>query len=809
MSDLITAATRDITPAGLVFQLKDLDAIPGQDTVYRSDHASTETLSWTPRSTSWTQTLAVGGRHWELSVTPTLRYNAHSRAWRAWAVGVLSLLFSTLLQVLLLGMTGRTAVIERKNQELAASENRYAELFNSSPLPMWLYDTTTLRFLMVNDRAVEHYGWPRESLLRMRLPDLLAPEAAAAYLHADPAAHHEPLGLETRHRLRDGTVIEVRVNSSPVQHMGAAARLEVVQDVTRQNRDQVRLLLADKAFANTGEGIVITDARGMVISVNPAFTRVTGYSPEEIVGSNMRKLKSGRQNEAFYEQMWHEIATHQQWRGEIWNRRKNGEIYAEWLTITAVLDKSGAVTNYLAAFSDITEHKKAREQIDYLAFHDALTGLPNRVLGQHHVQQSIAIAQRHPARMAILYLDLDKFKYINDTHGHTTGDALLRSVARRLASCIRAEDTLCRLSGDEFMVVLHDVADQRHVSIVCDKILDQLAQPFELEGVQLNTSFSIGIAMYPQDGTDHETLIRNADTALFEAKQGGRNTYRFFDSQMNANVVRYVKTRDDLLLALEREEFELYYQPQVRLSDGQVIGVEALIRWHRPEQGLVPPIDFIPVAEESGLIVPIGRWVLQQACRQAAAWHAAGWRDLVVAVNLSAVQFRQGRLESDVLTALLDSGLPPGNLELELTESIVMQDVEAVLATVQRLKSHGLQLSIDDFGTGYSSLAYLKRFHVDKLKIDRSFIRDILVDDEDRAIASAIVQMASSLNLETIAEGVDQPEMVAMLQQLGCHEAQGYLFARPMPAAEFEAWMRQKEQAHSGTNAAAADSLGA
>ncbi|MFM7533462.1 MAG: putative bifunctional diguanylate cyclase/phosphodiesterase [Rubrivivax sp.] len=443
-------------------------------------------------------------------------------------------------------------------------------------------------------------------------------------------------------------------------------------------------------------------------------------------------------------------------------------------------------------FLDVTAQEQARQQIDFLAFHDPLTSLPNRVLGLERLQQAIGSASRHQSQIALLYLDLDKFKYVNDTHGHALGDLLLKSVARRLAGCLRAEDTLFRLSGDEFMIVLANVKGANQVTNACERILKRHVEPFDLDGIQILTSFCVGAVLYPQDGMSGEMLMRNADMALYEAKKSGPNAFRFFEPQMNANLVQYVRTREALTQAIERQEFELHYQPQVSLADNRVVGVEALIRWRRPGHGLLPPVSFIAAAEETGLIVPIGRWVLQEACRQAARWQACGLPRLTMAVNLSAMQFRQGIVEADVREALSATGLDPTLLELELTESILLQSDDMVTSLLRRWKQQGIRLTIDDFGTGYSSLAYLKRLAVDKLKIDRSFVMNLHDDEQDRAIVLAMLQIARSLSLVTVAEGIEEPEVASRLHDMGCDEVQGYLYARPEPAPVFEQWLRER-----------------
>ena len=561
---------------------------------------------------------------------------------------------------------------------------------------------------------------------------------------------------------------------------------------SRTSSDEV-LRLAASVFESSGEAITITDAHARILSVNPAFEEVTGYCAAEVIGRNPSILSSGRHSQEFYEEMWACLHTDGRWHGEIWNRRKSGEIYPEWLTISAVSNADDEITHYVGSFSDISERKAAQDKIDFLAFHDPLTHLPNRLLGKDRTRQAVAYAERNQAKTAVLCLDLDHFKLINDSLGHAAGDTLLTAVATRLQECLRETDVLSRLSGDEFLVVLQDVRTNDAVSSICEKILAHLAEPFPLEGRELTTSFSIGIAVFPQDGQDAETLLKHADTALFKAKEGGRNTYRFFDDAMNSDAVEHLRMREGLRGAVDRGEFVLHYQPQIGFGNFMV-GAEALLRWNHPELGLVAPQRFIPTAEETGLIVPIGSWVLREACRQAAAWQAAGLPRFVVAVNLSAVQFKRGDLAQTVAAALAESGLDPSLLELELTESTLIQDTESALETLHRLKALGVMLSIDDFGTGYSSLSYLKRFNVDKLKIDQSFIRNLCSDPDDDAIVRAIVQMAKGMSLKTIAEGVETVSMLDRLSELGCNEWQGFHFARPMPPEEFVAYLASIEK---------------
>ncbi len=552
---------------------------------------------------------------------------------------------------------------------------------------------------------------------------------------------------------------------------------------------QAELQLADTVFNNTAEAIVVTDPQGQIISVNPAFERITGYTLDEVRGRKMSVLSSGLHSHEFFEAMWWRLLAERLWQGEVINRRKDGDTYTQLLTISTVSDEQGGVIQYVGTFSDITEQKAALQKIEFMAYHDALTGLPNRLLGEQRAREAMVRAHRYGYQVAVLFMDLDHFKLVNDTYGHSVGDQLLQEVASRLRAQVRAEDTLCRISGDEFMIILEHLRDSTNVASTCDHVLAALVEPYQIDGRMVQTSISAGVALYPGDGDSVADLLRKADTALFEAKQAGRNTYRFFDASMNHRVVEFVETRDALAQAVQNGEFELHYQPQIRLQDQAVVGAEALLRWRHPVKGLLAPGQFVSVAEQSGLIVPIGAWALQQACGQMKVWLNAGLPIKSLAVNLSAVQFRTGDIEKTVVDALTQAQLSPAYLELELTESILINDKDKALGILKRLKDRGLRLSIDDFGTGYSGMAYLKRFHVDKLKIDASFAADAGKDPDDTAIVRAILQVAQTLGLETTAEGVERPETAAVLREMGCTHIQGYVYARPMPADEFEAWV--------------------
>jgi diguanylate cyclase (GGDEF)-like protein/PAS domain S-box-containing protein len=562
----------------------------------------------------------------------------------------------------------------------------------------------------------------------------------------------------------------------------------IIEQNQALKEQQMELLMAKSVFDNSAEAVVVTNPNGDIILTNPAFSAITGYSAEEALGKNMRLLQSNFQNKAFYEALWATLSTEGRWQGEIVNRRKNGENYPEWLTISSVKDESGTILNFVATFSDISTLKKAQEQVEFLAYHDPLTRLPNRLLGRERLQQALIYAHHHQIKIAVYCLDIDNFKLINDGHGHSVGDQVLQHVVSRLQPCLGEGDTLCRLAGDEFLIVRTEAQDQAALVEFGDSLINALSEPIRVDKGLMETGISIGISVYPEDGTDAECLIRNADTALYAAKNSGRRQHQFFNAQMNANLIHYLEVRSGLRQALERKEFILHYQPKLDLANQRVTGTEALIRWAHPQLGLTYPDYFIGIAEESELIIDIGDWVIREACRQAADWQRQGWDFGTMAVNVSAVQFKRGNLGELIEKQLQDSGLPPAKLELELTESVLMEDIPKIAETITRLRTLGIAISLDDFGTGYSSLSYLKRFKPDKLKIDKSFIRDIASDQENQSLIRNIILIGKNLNLTTIAEGVETPDELEELRNLGCDEIQGYLISKPLPPDAFEAF---------------------
>jgi diguanylate cyclase (GGDEF)-like protein/PAS domain S-box-containing protein len=558
-----------------------------------------------------------------------------------------------------------------------------------------------------------------------------------------------------------------------------------VHDITDRKRSEAELRLAAKVLENSHEAILVADAALKILAVNATFSLVTGYALDEVIGKNPKVLASGKHSPEFYQAMWEAINSQGHWQGEIWNRRKNGEIYPEWLSISAVKNTQGATTHYLAIFSDTSENKATEAKIRHLAYHDPLTSLPNRQLLQDRAQQALIEAARHKQEMALLFVDLDRFKNINDTLGHVSGDQLLCQVAERLCGCVREVDTVGRLGGDEFLIILGDLHEATNAGHVAQKIIGRMETPFDLGGHHFTISPSIGVSIYPHDGESFQALLQKADIAMYEAKQAGRNAYRFFSEEINRASLEKLLLESHLRKALEHHEFSVHYQAQFDLASGQIVGAEALIRWRHPDLGPISPAQFIPLAEETGLIIPIGAWVLQEACRQNRLWQDAGHPAITMAVNLSVLQFQRGDILETVASVLAQTGMPAPYLELELTESILLQNAEKTMEALQKIKSLGVKLSIDDFGTGYSSLAYLKRLAVDKLKIDQSFVHDLTTDADTGAIVTAIIQMARGLSLKTIAEGVETPAQADSLKRQGCEEAQGYLYARPVPAEQF------------------------
>ncbi len=560
----------------------------------------------------------------------------------------------------------------------------------------------------------------------------------------------------------------------------AAVLIEQLQRGRRAAEEQ--LDLADAVFLNSVESIMVTDAELKIVEVNPAFSQISGYSREEILGQHPRLLRSGKHDEAFYQRMWQRIGATDHWEGEVWNRRKNGDIYPALLSIAAVRNRNGAISHYTGMIFDLSQHQKIEALMEQLRTFDGLTGLPNRDAWLSTLDQAVASGQRTRSPFAILEIDLDRFKVINDSLGHLMGDKVLVEVAHRLRHSQRKQDIVARPGGNRFSILLYEVTDPQSIGTICEKLLAAFARPFDLgDNCSAHVTASIGIALYPNDGEEAKTLLMAAESALYSAKADGRNLYKFFSHEMNELGARMFKLERMLRQALDNGEFSLVYQPQVDAHSGRLVGVEALLRWHNPELGPVSPVQFIPVAEETGLIVPIGEWVMRTACQQAEAWRRELGQEIPVAVNLSARQFQRSDLLTSVQAILDETGLPNHLLELEITEGLLMADPISAIDTIRGLHFMGVRTALDDFGTGYSSLAYLKLFPINRLKIDRAFVRDLPDNDSDRAISQTVIALGLNLKLEVLAEGVETEAQRDCLRDAGCQVFQGFLYSKPLP----------------------------
>ena len=657
------------------------------------------------------------------------------------------------------------------------------------------------RYLAVHTRRHDLLVAPPEQLLGRNVRDVLPVGAAEVCLAALREAQRRGCasGYQIAIPLPGGQVRHFELSVAALQSTSEEATPRCIllsRDITERMRDQADLRKLWQAVEQSPNPVVITDLQARIEYANQAFCRLTGYLLEEVRGRTPSFLRSGKTPPSTYGELWEHLQRGQAWRGEFINRRKDGSEYHESAMISPILDERGRTTHYLAIKEDITQRKQDQQHIERLAHYDSLTGLPNRALFRERFEQAHGLARRNRQQLALMFIDLDNFKRVNDTHGHRVGDLLLKAVTERLEPTLRREDSMSRQGGDEFMLLL-PCSDARAATHVANRMLKLLARPFDIEGSQLLISASIGIALFPEDGQSFDRLAQHADAAMYQAKQAGRNRYCFFTAEMQAQSTRMLALENALRHALERGELHLHYQPQLDAISRQVTGVEALLRWFHPQLGLISPAEFIPLAESSGQILAIGQWVLRTACRQMRQWQEAGLlQDAVMAVNLSAVQLRDGRLIGQIASILQETGLTPACLELEVTEATAMQGLQPVLSALRELQSMGVRLAIDDFGTGYSSLVCIRQFEVHKLKIDRSFIESVHLDGNDRSIIAAVLGMASCLGIQVIAEGVESPDQLRVLQQLGCHEVQGYLFSHPRPADDMAAWLQRQQAGH-------------
>ena len=692
----------------------------------------------------------------------------------------------------------RTEDLHTLNAVLTQSEARLKSVFENIPDLIWLKDTKGV-YLACNQAFERFFGLDTERIVG-KTDDDLPHELPADMVRAEDERiirEDKPGMMEQWIKdVKTGKQVFFDVIKAPVRTQDGrlVGVLGIARDMTRRKEDEERLQLGALVYKNSSEAILISNAQNEILAVNPAFERITGYTSDEVLGKNPGILSSGRQDKAFYKAMWRELREKGVWRGELWNRKKNGELYAAWLTINVIYNEDGAVRYYVVLSEDFTEKKEAEDMIWRQANFDFLTGLPNRRMLLDRLHQEAVKVGQSGRKLALLFLDLDNFKDINDTLGHDVGDVLLTDVAGRLAECVRNVDTVSRLGGDEFAVILTDLPGLPAAEKIAQKILRSLARPFSLNDEVAYLSASVGMTIYPDDGVDIDTLLKNADQALYAAKQAGRNRMRYFTASMQEAAQKRIRLANDLRVAIEECQFEMLYQPIVDLSSGRVRKAEALIRWHHPLRGLVSPGEFIAIAEENGLIGAISDWVFREVAAQAVRWRSRYHAGFQISINVSPVLFQSKADYSDWFGELDRLGLPGNALVIEITEGVLLVSNQHVMTQLAEFHRRGMEIALDDFGTGYASLSYLKKFDIDYLKIDQAFVRNIENEPKDMALCETMIVMAHKMDMQVIAEGVQNGEQKQLLADAGCDFGQGYLFSKPLPAAEFEVWLEKRDR---------------
>lgn len=697
--------------------------------------------------------------------------------------------------------------IQQLDAQLSIQQRNLSQLnalcrsLSHNPL-LGVYLSRDGRFDFVNKKLAETLGYSRAQLRQEFTVDqvFLAPRfPSLTQVVPDLRSGGSSLRYETRALRYDGKSIDVEICAIPIQLDGRMGMVAVVQDITTRVRNEVTGRLAAVVYENTCEAIVVTDRFGHVVDANPAFSRITGYELDEVRGRTLSILNSGRQDNEFYRKMWREISETGRWQGDIWNRRKNGEDFAERLTISTAWNPDGTVYRHIGLFTDITSHKKREAQMWKQAHYDHLTGLPNRQMFQDRLQQAREQSRRTGLPFALIFMDLDFFKDVNDSLGHEKGDVLLQEVAQRLQRCVRVTDTVARIGGDEFTVIISDISDTSIVERTCRCLLDTIEEPFQLGKNSVSVSASLGITLFPEDGDDAGQLLKNADMAMYAAKACGRNQYCRFLPAMSEAVEARLRFSQDLQKALSEQQFQLYYQPIVDLRTGRVTRAEALIRWEHPQLGLVPPSEFIPFSEDSGLIVLIGEWVFETAAQAAVVLRQELDPAFRVSLNVSPAQFKlNGSCARGWVEYLQNQGIPGDALVVEITERLLLDDQGQALQQLRSLREYGMSVALDDFGTGYSSLSHLKRFSINVLKIDQCYIRNLALSSEDLVLTQAMIVMAQKLGLRVVAEGVTSHEQLDLLNNAGCDFMQGYLCSTPIPADEFVDWCKTWNREHAG-----------
>jgi diguanylate cyclase (GGDEF)-like protein/PAS domain S-box-containing protein len=670
--------------------------------------------------------------------------------------------------------------------QLRASEERYHLLMQSCHYGIWDWDLTS-DTLFLSPQWKQQLGYLDHELVNSfsTFKRLLHPEdrgSLIASLKSFIVANKDHWNVEFRMLHKSGNYRWINARGShKTDEEGRVIRMLGVHiDVTQHHQSQEKLRQAAQVFSSTIEGVIITDAEPNILSVNPAFERITGYRSEQVIGHNLRILQSGHQSDDFYQSLWQTLLSEGHWSGEIWNRRADGNNYPSLTTISTVKDDSDRTTGYVCLFTDITQLKQSEERLDFLAHHDTLTGLPNRLLFKDRLTKALQHANRKRNKVAVMFIDLDRFKNVNDSLGHTVGDELLKQVSQRLKQSTRDADTLARISGDEFVLMIEDSFTVESTTNVLNKIMEAFRKPFKLKRHQVLTTCSIGVSVFPDDAHDTDELVSNADAAMYRAKNVGRNTYEFYTPEMTASALEHIFLENALHNAIPQKQFVQYYQPQYQLDNGQLIGCETLIRWQHPLEGIILPQRFITLAEQNGTIRDIDFWMLKTACQQGKIWHDRGLAIPRISVNMAGSQIQRENFATSVHKILKETNFPREHLEIEVTESFIMQRPEIGIWQLQKLYDDGISIAIDDFGTGHSSLNYLKKLPVSKIKLDQSFIKDITEDKDTLAIVRAVTDMAKSLGKTIIAEGVETVEQAELLKELGCEQVQGFYFGRPV-----------------------------
>ena len=756
-------------------------------------------------------TLNRHGRSWVFKFKPSAHFLNEASSEKAWLVLIAGIALTSFMVLILHRRERYTQMVEQNAQLLAQekneSEQRYLHLFESNNDALFVVEINERvgpgKFIDVNEAMCRRLGYSKEELLQMTPVDINIPgmevELQECVAHV---LEHKGHLFGTVHVAKDGREISVEINIRALDGSNESLFIACARDVTQRRKaheaqieeKEWEMEKLSSALEQTADSIMITDRYGVIEYVNPAFEEITGFTRAEASGKTPTIIKSGRNSSKEYKRLWRTIMHGEVYRNVLINRKKDGSLYYEEKTISPLKDSDGNITHFISSGKDITERMQTEERLHHLAYHDVLTDLPNRVLLVERISNAIKQSRGAEQRCAVLFIDLDRFKNINDTLGHGVGDLLLQAVPERLLSCVRDRDTVARFGGDEFALLLEKVPSSDDVAKVASKLIEVLSKPYLVHNQELYLTASIGISLSPDDSTDANTLIKNADTAMYRAKDTGRNNYQFYSTDMGARAFERLSLETSLRYAMERNEFELFYQSVVAMGSGEIVGAEALIRWHHPDLGLVAPDKFIPLLEDTGLIIDVGEWVINTACQQGSAVIKLIGKPFRMAVNLSGKQFRDEKLVEIVQQAVRVHQFPVSLLDIEITETVLMQNDRVSLANISALKKLGMRLSIDDFGTGYSSLSYLKRFPVDIIKIDRTFIRDVTNDPEDAAIVTAVIAMAHSLKLEVVAEGVEDNAQVEFLKHYTCDYLQGFLFSTALPEKEFHQLLMTKDK---------------